>query len=84
MTLSNARIFKMLRSILAFFYLSFLSFPLVNAASSSISEVYLGSREGDPSSLVHNVSTIHGDYSEVEVDLVVSAPDAQLNCFLTI
>jgi hypothetical protein len=45
-------------------------------AQASISEIYLGSREGDPASLVENVSTIHGDYTEVEVDLVVTAPDS--------
>ena len=33
------------------------------------------SREADPDSLVQNVSTIYGDYSEVEIDLVVAAPD---------
>lgn len=42
----------------------------------SPSSVYLGSREADPASLVENVSTIHGDYSEVEVDLSVAAPDS--------
>ncbi len=35
----------------------------------------LGSREGDPASIVEGVSTIHGDYSELEVDLIVSGPD---------
>lgn len=44
--------------------------------ANSLSEIYLGSREGDPDSLVENVSTIHGDYTEVEVDLMVSAPDS--------
>lgn len=43
-------------------------------ADNSHNNIYLGSREGDPASLVRNVSVIHGDYSEVEVDLVVSAP----------
>jgi YD repeat-containing protein len=38
-------------------------------------QIYLGSREGDPESLVENVSVIHGDYTEVEVDLTVDAPD---------
>ena len=37
--------------------------------------LFLGSREGDPASLVKNVSTINGDYSEIETDLVVSGPD---------
>lgn len=41
----------------------------------SLSNGYLGSREGDPASIVHNVSTIHGDYTEVEVDLLVPSPD---------
>lgn len=36
----------------------------------------LGSREGDPSSIVENVSTIHGDYSESEIDLIVFGPDS--------
>jgi len=48
----------------------------INAAPTSISEIYLGSREGDPASIVENVSTIHGDYSEVEVDVTVPAPDS--------
>ena len=47
-----------------------------DAAQNSISEIYLGSREGDPASIVENVSTIHGDYTEVEVDLAVPAPDS--------
>lgn len=42
----------------------------------STSQVYLGSRESDPASLVENVSAIHGDYAEVEVDLTVSSPDS--------
>lgn len=46
------------------------------AKESPISAAYLGSREGDPASLVENVSTIHGDYTEVEVDLTVSSPDS--------
>lgn len=46
------------------------------AKESSLSSAYLGSREGDPASLVENVSTIHGDYTEVEVDLTVAAPDS--------
>lgn len=35
----------------------------------------LGSREGDPASLIEGVSTIHGDYSELEIDLIVPGPD---------
>ncbi len=46
------------------------------AKESPLSSVYLGSRESDPASLVENVSIIHGDYSEVEVDLMVAAPDS--------
>ena len=46
------------------------------AVENSLSNMYLGSREGDPASLVENVSTIHGDYTEVEVDLTASAPDS--------
>lgn len=42
----------------------------------SLSEIYLGSRENDPNSIVENVSTIHGDYTEVEVDLTVASPDS--------
>src|SRR5580700_7103684 len=42
----------------------------------SASQIYLGSRESDPASLVENVSTIHGDYTEVEVDLIVPSPDS--------
>ncbi len=38
--------------------------------------IYIGSRESDPASLVENVSTIYGDYTEIEVDLTVSAPDS--------
>jgi hypothetical protein len=40
------------------------------AKESPVSSTYLGSREGDPASLVENVSTIHGDYTEVESDSV--------------
>lgn len=54
----------------------FFCFQNVMANDSSLSSIYLGSREGDPASLVENVSTIHGDYTEVEVDLVVPAPDS--------
>jgi RHS repeat-associated protein len=38
-------------------------------------ESRVNSREADPQSIVLNVSTIHGDYSEVETDLIVAAPD---------
>lgn len=46
------------------------------AGENSLGSMYLGSREGDPASLVENVSTIHGDYTEVEVDLTATAPDS--------
>lgn len=42
-------------------------FQQLAASENSISSVYLGSREGDPTSLVKNVSVIHGDYTEVEL-----------------
>ena len=38
----------------------------------------LAARESDPESFVENVSTIFGDYSEVEVDLIVPSPDSLL------
>ncbi len=56
--------------------LGFFCFQNAIAKESSLSSVYLESREGDPASLVENVSTIHGDYSEIEVDLTVPAPDS--------
>jgi RHS repeat-associated protein len=46
------------------------------ASENSLSSTYLGSRENDPESLVQNVSTIHGDYTEIEVDLTVPSPDS--------
>lgn len=49
---------------------------IANARESSLSHPYLGSRENDPASLVENVSTIHGDYTETEADLTVPAPDS--------
>ncbi len=45
------------------------------ANTSTNTSIYLGSREGDPDSIVDGVSVIHGDYSEREIDLVVPAPD---------
>lgn len=56
--------------------LSLFYFQNAVAKESSLSNVYLGSRESDPASLVENVSTIHGDYTEIEVDLIVPAPDS--------
>ncbi|MBX7067451.1 MAG: hypothetical protein K1X28_09485 [Parachlamydiales bacterium] len=46
------------------------------AAEDSSRKRHVGSREGDPASLVENVSTIHGDYSEYEIDLIVPGPDS--------
>ena len=56
--------------------LGFFCFQNAIAKESSASSVYLGSREGDPAGLVENVSTVHGDYTEIEVDLTVPAPDS--------
>jgi RHS repeat-associated protein len=50
-------------------------FQNAEADESSLSSSYLGSLEGDPASIVENVSTIYGDYTEIEIDLVVPAPD---------
>jgi hypothetical protein len=55
--------------------LSFFSFLNV-FTDEHLSKMYLGSREGDPASLVENVSTIHGDYSECEIDLIVPGSDS--------
>jgi len=43
---------------------------------STFQQILLSSKENDPSSIVANVSTIQGDYTEVEVDLTVAAPDS--------
>ncbi|MDP1609355.1 MAG: RHS repeat-associated core domain-containing protein [Chlamydiales bacterium] len=53
-------------------------FWLFKAAASehSLYNASLGSRESDPESLVENVSTIYGDYSDYEVDLVLPGPDS--------
>lgn len=61
--------------IVFYLVLSVCCFQYAIADDSTTSSVYLGSREGDPESLVENVSTIHGDYTEYDVDLTVSAPD---------
>ncbi len=43
-------------------------FSILNAfANGPLSQMYLGAREGAPESIVENVSTIHGDYSEFEI-----------------
>lgn len=52
-----------------------LSFFIFQNASASDPNL-LGSREGDSASIIENVSTIHGDYTEVEIDLTVPAPDS--------
>jgi RHS repeat-associated protein len=56
--------------------LSLLCFQNAIASQNSLSSTYLGSREGDPTGFVENVSTIHGDYTEVEIDLIVPSPDS--------
>jgi len=56
--------------------ISLFCFQSLDSSQGFSHEVALGSREGDPDSLVEDVSTIRGDYSEVEVDLTVAAPDS--------
>lgn len=56
--------------------LTFALFWFLAAYSTENSNVYLGSRENHSESLVENVSTIHGDYSEYEIDLIVPGPDS--------
>src|ERR1700722_9842178 len=68
------RVMKFARAILIL-VCSVLCFQDASAGDSPVSNAYQGSRESDPGSLVENVSTIYGDYSEVEVDLCVAAPD---------
>jgi hypothetical protein len=65
-----------MRSSFLSLFLTLFCLQHLSAAQSSISEIYLGSREGDPASLVENVSTIYGDYTEVEVDVTVASPDS--------
>lgn len=36
----------------------------VSSSQTSINELFLGSRQGDPDSIVENVSTIYGDYTD--------------------
>ena len=55
------------------FLLTLFSWTSLRADETSLQ--LLGPREGHPSSIVDGVSTITGDYSEVEVDLVVPGPD---------
>lgn len=56
--------------------LGFFCFQNAIAGEDSLNSIYLGSRESDPESLVQNVSTIYGDYTEVEIDLTVPSPDS--------
>lgn len=55
------------------FTIIFLSICKLNASGPLI---YQSSRELDPDSIIENVSTICGDYSEIAIDMVVSAPDS--------
>lgn len=41
-----------------------------NAEDRLVNSAYLGSRENDPESIVENVSVIHGDFSDYEIDLI--------------
>lgn len=60
-------------TILICFLMTLLSSTYLRANETSLQ--LLGPREGHPSSIVDGVSTITGDYSELEVDLVVPGPD---------
>ena len=60
-------------SSLIYFLLTLFSLMSLHADETSLQ--LLGPREGHPSSIVEGVSTIFGDYCEVEVDLVVPGPD---------
>jgi RHS repeat-associated protein len=51
-------------------------FVEVSATENSFHNTYLESKEGDPASWAENVSTIHGDYSDYEIDLIVPGPDS--------
>ncbi len=68
--------FPTFESFSVYFLVSLFCFHQVSAVQAPISGIYLGSREGDPASIIENVSTIHGDYTEVEVDLTVASPDS--------
>ncbi len=52
-----------------------LSLFYCHSTLASSPNIFVGSREGDPESLIQNISVIHGDYSENDVDLCVSGPD---------
>ncbi len=60
-------------TILICFLMTLLSSTCLRANETSLQ--LLGPREGHPSSIVDGVSTITGEYSELEVDLVVPGPD---------
>ncbi|MDE3046679.1 MAG: hypothetical protein KGJ02_08600 [Verrucomicrobiota bacterium] len=51
-------------------------FLQAHAVESSVNIAYLEARENDPESIIENVSTIHGNYSDYEIDLVVPGPDS--------
>ena len=51
-------------------------FLQADAGVSFVNNACLGSRENDPESIVENVSTIHGNYSDYEIDLIVPGPDS--------
>ena len=58
---------------LIYFLLLLFSWMTLHADETSLQ--LLGPRESDPSSIVEGVSTLFGNYSEVEIDLVVPGPD---------
>ncbi|PIS02509.1 MAG: hypothetical protein COT85_04915 [Chlamydiae bacterium CG10_big_fil_rev_8_21_14_0_10_42_34] len=51
-------------------------FLQAHAVESSVNIAYLEARENDPESIIENVSTIHGNYTDYEIDLVVPGPDS--------
>ncbi|MCH9633568.1 MAG: hypothetical protein S4CHLAM7_02960 [Chlamydiae bacterium] len=61
---TSLRLFSVILSILVSFSLN--------------AEMHTSSREGDPAAFVENVNVVHGDYSELEVDLDVAGPDRLL------
>ena len=63
------------RHCLKLIYFLLASFFSFNVCASETSLQLLGPREGDPGSIVEGVSTIHGVYSDLEVDVVVPGPD---------
>jgi RHS repeat-associated protein len=66
----------MSRNVLCFIYLLLQLFVCLSLEASDPTNLQLlGSREGDPASIVEGVSTIYGDYSEFDIDAVVPGPD---------